>query len=346
MYRSKFITFLYLIAGFFLLNACDKKDQSSTPIVTLSGFTMGTSYNIKLNHESDNIDSKLLKSEINKILLQINNQMSTYQEDSELSKINKSRTLEWINISADLFTVINTAISISNKTTGAFDITIGPIVNLWGFGPTEQTEQIPTDKNIATVLKSTGYQYLHLRKSPHALKKDKEDIYIDLSAIAKGYAVDKISTRLDQLAIKNYMVELGGEIKVKGVNHQNVPWQIGIERPVIGHRSAQKIINLDNLAMATSGDYRNYFEKNGIYYSHTINPRTGRPVSHQLASVTVFHENAMYADALATSLLVMGPEAGKQLAEQENWAAFFIIRNKNNFIEIKTKAFEQLEPKQ
>ena len=343
MYRFYSITVLCLIAGILLLNACDERNQSSSPIVTLSGFTMGTSYNIKLNHETDNIDSKLLKSDIDEILLQLNNQMSTYQEDSELSKINQSQTLEWINISADLFTVINTAISISNKTTGVFDITIGPIVNLWGFGPTEQTEQIPTDENIAATLESTGYQYLHLRKSPLALKKDKEDIYIDLSGIAKGYAVDKIAARLDQEAINNYMVEIGGEIKVKGVNHQNIPWQIGIERPVIGHRSAQKIINLDNLAMATSGDYRNYFEKNGIYYSHAINPKTGRPVTHQLTSVTIFHETAMYADALATALLVMGPEAGKQLAEQENWAAFFIIRNKNNFIEIKTKAFEQLE---
>jgi thiamine biosynthesis lipoprotein len=236
---------------------------------------MGTSYNIKLNHETDNIDSKLLKSDIDEILLQLNNQMSTYQEDSELSKINQLQTLEWINISVDLFTVINTAISISNKTTGVFDITIGPIVNLWGFGPTEQTEQIPTDENIAATLNSTGYQYLHLRKSPHALKKDKEDIYIDLSGIAKGYAVDKIAAHLDQLTVKNYMVEIGGEIKAKGVNQHNIPWKVGIEKPVIGHRSVQDIINLDNIAMATSGDYRNYFEKNGKYYSHTINPKTG-----------------------------------------------------------------------
>jgi len=345
MHRIDIISFLYLIAGILLLSACDERNQSPLPIVTLSGFTMGTSYNIKLNHETDDIDSKLLKSEIDRILLQINNQMSTYQEDSELSKINQSRSLEWINISADLFTVINTALSISNKTTGAFDITIGPIVNLWGFGPTEQPEQIPTDENIAATLDSTGYQYLHLRKSPLALKKDKEDIYIDLSGIAKGYAVDKIAAHLDQEAINNYMIEIGGEIKAKGVNHQNTPWQIGIEKPVFKHRSVQEIINLDNLAMATSGDYRNYFEENGIYYSHAINPKTGRPVAHQLASVTIFQETAMDADALATAWLIMGPEAGMQLAEQENWAAVFIVRDKNNFIEIKTKVFEQLEQK-
>ena len=341
MSHFSIISFLCLLAGLLLLSACDDKNHSSSSVITLSGFTMGTTYSIKLNHDAETINTQSLKTEIDNILLQINNQMSTYQEDSELSKINQSKNLEWINISADLFSVIDTALSISDKTNGAFDITIGPIVNLWGFGPPEQTEQIPTNEDIITTLKLTGYQYLHLRNSPYALKKDKEGIYIDLSGIAKGYAVDKIAAYLDQLGVKNYMVEIGGEIKAKGVNHQNISWQIGIEKPVMGERSVQKVISLDNIAMATSGDYRNYFEKNGNYYSHTINPKTGRPVTHQLASVTVLHKIAMVADAIATALLVMGPEAGRQLAEQENWAALFILRDKNNFVEIKTIAFDQ-----
>ena len=164
-----------------------------------------------------------------------------------------------------------------------------------------------------------------------------------MSGIAKGFAVDKIATKLDQANIKNYMVEIGGEIKAKGINDQNLPWQIGIEKPLVSQRKIQDVIRLDNLAMATSGDYRNFFEVNGKRYSHTINPQTGWPVTHQLASVTVFHESAMYADAMATALLVLGPDKGMQLANREDLAVLFIIRDESNFTEIKSKAFDLLD---
>lgn len=333
---------LAILIGISFLGACDHSGQSPK-IIKLSGFTMGTIFNIQMHSIPDNIDITRLESDINKILFQVNNQMSTYQDNSELSKINYSGNTDWIEISEDLYSVISTALLISNKSGGAFDITIGPVVNLWGFGPGEQKQKVPDSEKLAEILASIGDRNLHLQQNPYALKKDMVDIYIDLSGIAKGFAVDKIATKLDQANIKNYMVEIGGEIKAKGVNDRNTPWQIGIEKPLAKERKVQDIIKLNNLAMATSGDYRNFFEENGKLYSHTIDPKTGWPVSHQLTSVTVFHESAMYADAMATALLVLGPDIGMQLANQENLAALFIIRDEEKFTEKKSKAFDLLE---
>ena len=341
MLRFNTLLFAFL-TGVSLTSSCDRTDRTPN-LVKFSGFTMGTIFNIQLNSLPENIDIKKLESEIHDILFQVNNQMSTYQDNSELSKINFSKSTDWINISNDLYTVISTALLISNKSGGAFDITIGPVVNLWGFGPGEHKQKIPSVEELAETLSSTGDWNLHLRQYPYALRKDKADIYIDLSGIAKGYAVDKIAARLDQAKIKNYMVEIGGEIKAKGLNDQNMPWQIGIEKPVVNERKVQDVVKLDNLAMATSGDYRNFFDVNGKRYSHTIDPKTGWPVAHRLTSVTVFHESAMYADAMATALLVLGPETGMQLANQEGLATLFIIREENKFIENKSKAFELLE---
>ena len=165
-------------------------------------------------------------------------------------------------------------------------------------------------------------------------------MYIDLSAIAKGYGVDEVADYLDGLQLDNHLVEIGGEIRARGVNAKNVPWQIGIEQPAAGEREIRQIIKLDNRAMATSGDYRNYFEHEGTLYSHTIDPRSGRPVSHGLASVTVLHPSTMLADAWATGLLVLGPERGFELARQNGLAAYFIIHNDAGFREESTPAFK------
>ena len=329
-----------LLALLVNLLACENPASQQQAIV-LSGLTMGTTYTIKLTVVDTKIDRARISTGVNQRLDNINAQMSTYMETSRLSIINQSNTRDWEEIPADLYTVIEEALRVNNLSYSAFDITIGPVVNLWGFGPKAQLEIVPDESTIREALDSVGSQYIHLRKEPYAIQKGKPDLYIDLSAIAKGYAVDVIADYLDELSINNYMVEIGGEIKTRGINPDNKIWHIGIEKPLDDQRSVQMVITLNNTAMATSGDYRNYFEENGIRYSHTIDPSTGKPITHKLASVTVLHPSAMTADAMATALLVLGPERGSDLALRENLAALFIVRDKDNFIEIITPQFKQ-----
>ena len=320
--------------------ACETPSEDQQAII-LSGLTMGTTYTIKLNIPETKIDRYVVSSEINHRLDNINSQMSTYIETSNLSILNQSIAQDWKEIPPELYKVIEEALRINKLSYGAFDITIGPVVNLWGFGPKGQREVIPDESTIKEILDNVGSQYIHLRKEPYVIKKDMPDLYIDLSAIAKGYAVDVIANYLDELNINNYMVEIGGEIKTRGINPDNRIWQIGIEKPLKDQRSVQTVITLKNTAMATSGDYRIYFEKNGIRYSHTIDPSTGKPITHKLASVTVLHPSTMTADAMATALLVLGPERGSELALRENLAAMFIVRDVDNFIEIMTPQFKR-----
>jgi thiamine biosynthesis lipoprotein len=235
-------------------------------------------------------------------------------------------------------TVIEQALVISELTDGAFDITVGPIVNLWGFGPGPEPENIPDDIQINTVLQNVGYHYLQTRHDPPSIQKKRSDLYIDLSGIAKGYAVDVLAEYLEGLGISNYLVEIGGELRANGNNPDSNYWRIGIEKPITNGRMLQRVIMLDNTSMATSGDYRNYVENDNIRYSHTIDPNTGRPISHRLASVTVIASSAMYTDALATALMVLGPEKGYHLAEDNNIAALFIVKTDDGFAELYTHA--------
>jgi len=330
-----FILLLFIIS----LHACETPSEDQQAVV-VSGLTMGTTYTIKLNIPETKIDRPVISTEINYRLDKINSQMSTYMETSALSLFNQSNTQDWEEIPPDLYTVIVESLRINKLSYHAFDVTIDPVVNLWGFGPKARSDIVPEESAIKEALDKVGSEYIHLRKEPYAIKKDKPNLTIDLSAIAKGYAVDVISDYLDDLGINNYMVEIGGEIKTRGINSNNKFWHIGIEKPLHDQRSVQTVITLNNTAMATSGDYRNYFEENGIRYSHTIDPSTGKPITHKLASVTVLHPSAMTADAMATALLVLGPERGFDLALKENLAALFIVRDKDNFIEMITPEFK------
>ena len=303
---------------------------------------MGTTYTLKLHlPDETSVNTSILSTEIDKRLEAINAQMSTYIDTSVLSLINQSRKQEWIEIPADLYTVIKEALRVHEVSRGAFDITIGPLVNLWGFGPQPRERAIPDDWEINKHFAYVGSQYLHLRVAPFSLKKDHPNVYIDLSAIAKGYAVDAIAHHLDKRGFNNYIFEIGGEIKAKGLNTNHISWRIGIEKPLNDRHAVQNIIALKNTGMATSGDYRNYFEHTGKRYSHTINPLTGKPISHGLSSVTVLHSSTMTADAMATALLVLGPEKGLKLAKEEKLAALFIIREHGRFRQNMTKQFKQ-----
>ncbi len=291
---------------------------------------MGTQYHISLVlSKAHSTDSDELKKKIDNLLQKINQQMSTYIPDSEISHFNQYKQLSWFSVSDDIAHVVSNAQSISKITSGAFDITIAPLVDLWGFGTKTQLS-LPLDTQITLALKEVGYQLLEVKISPPALRKLNKNLHIDLSAIAKGFAVDKISALLNQEGYKNYLVEIGGEIHLEGKNQSDKPWLVGIESPNLLKPTVNKSLQLSNISLATSGDYRNYFVKDGIRFSHTINPSTGKPITHKLASITVLHESTMMADAYATALMVLGENKGKDFAKTHNLKVNMIIRNNDS----------------
>ena len=267
--------------------------------------------------------------------------MSTYIETSELSLFNKFRGKEWFPISKDFAYVINEAIKISKLTNGAYDITVGPLVNLWGFGPEKNTMKVPADTQIKRRKKEVGFKYLQLRKNPPAIRKSNPDLYCDLSSIAKGFGVDKVSELLLVKNIINFMVEIGGEVRTSGYKAKHQKWRIGISSPD-GSSKIKKVVLLENLSMATSGDYNNNYIIDGKEYSHTIDPRTGRPITHSLVSVSVLDSSCMVADGFATAIDVLGPIDGFEFALKNKIPVLMFIKEKNEFVEKSTKEFDKL----
>ena len=268
--------------------------------------------------------------------------MSTYQWDSVISQFNSSDSVEWYQVLDTFCAKVQQSLELSKLTNGAFDITVGPLVNLWGFGPGEIISEPPSDAAISALIESTGYSHLQADCSKPAIRKEIPQLELDMSAIGKGYAADHISLLLDELGFQSYLVEVGGELRLRGHNPGGEKWAIGVEAPLTRLRRPHTIIHLTDTAMATSGDYRNFFEADGQRYSHTIDTRTGRPVTHSLASVTVVAEQGYRADALATALLVMGPEEGMAFAIREGIAVLMLLRTKDGIEERQTPAFEQL----
>lgn len=323
-----------------LLTGCTKK-TGDWPVI--QGETMGTYFSVIYQAEGNRVVRKRLKDQIENILKDINQTMSTYIDDSELSLLNQVSMQFPVVISEELFHVINSAQSISEITGGAFDVTIGPLVNLWGFGPVPGNT-VQSENDISFVMEQVGYEKLILDETSATISKTKDMMYIDLSAIAKGYAVDRIAMHLDMLNINNYLVDIGGDLIGKGDNKNGQAWQIGIEKPDPYARNVQTMVSLDNMGMATSGDYRNYFEQDGVRYSHTLDPTTGKPVMHNLASVTVLHAQCMQADALATALLVMGADAGMALAEKLELPVYMIIKTDTGFEARHNSYFDEYLP--
>ena len=311
--------------------------------VMISGRTMGTTYHISLATSADeSIDIQQMQQNIDSRLEHINQLMSTYIKDSELSKINQAPADTWVNVSAETAQVIQSAQQISTKTHGAFDITVGNLVNLWGFGPDINLYAIPDEERLQATLKESGHSKVKVQLSPPRIMKAHSSVYIDLSGIAKGYAVDQIAELLGDSGCPNHLVEIGGEIRSGGVKRENTSWNIGIERPISGERSVQKAIKTrDTTAMATSGDYRNYFEYKGKRYSHTIDPTNGYPIIHKLAAVSVLHTSCMLADAYATAFMVMGPERSMDFAREHNMRIYMLVKRENGFVPLTSPAFEK-----
>lgn len=316
--------------------------QVSEPM-TFSGATMGTTYSVKWVSGSRKNDNGALQGQVDGILRRVNSSMSTYDEQSELSRFNASASTDWFEVSSELVSVVQTAQQISALSDGAFDATVGPLVNLWGFGPGAGTDAVPSEERIQAALTRVGYQKLAVRDRPPALRKENPDLYVDLSAIAKGYGVDRIAEYLESVGIQNYLVEIGGELRGRGTKENGEPWRIAVERPDPEGRTVHRVVALRNAGMATSGDYRNFFEQGGQRYSHSIDPSTGQPVAHSLASVTVIHGDAMHADALATAILVMGDERGRDFVESQQIAALLILRTNDGFETRASTAWQQTQ---
>jgi thiamine biosynthesis lipoprotein len=308
-----------------------------------SGPTMGTRYNIEVVI-SDMSSQRLveLRGVVEEVLGDVNAKMSNYLPDSEISRLNLAPGNEPFAVSADLLEVLLHAREISETTGGAFDITVAPLVGAWGFGPAGRPIEQPTAEQIERLRELTGWQKLEIDRASSTVTKALDELTIDLSAIAKGFAVDRVANALDREGVPNYMVEVGGEVKTNGVNAQEDPWRIGIERPLPNEQAIDLIVPLSGLAMATSGDYRNYYEVDGRRLSHSIDPRTGSPITHNVASVSVIAPLCVRADAYATGLLVLGSD-GYHLAEELGLAAYFLQRDKEGlFVGRMTTAFKQI----
>ena len=332
---------VWFLVLFLVATGCER-GATKNNIIEMTGFSMGTSYSIKIVKQPKLSNSQSLQKQINSLLSDINQQMSTYLPESEISQFNNSRNTQWFSISPRTFAVVSEALRISKLSQGAFDITLGGLVELWGFGRKEQKKIVPNEKILEQLLNNVGYYKVELRSSTTAIRKTDSLSVIDLSGIAKGYAVDRVVEFLEGEGIENFLVEVGGEIKTRGLKNKSKPWRVAIESPISDQRSVYKVVAMTNMAMATSGDYRNFFEIDGKRYSHTLDPKTGRPIKNELASVTVLHNSCMTADALATALMVLGPKIGFDLAQKHQIAALFISRKNGKFEEKMTPQFSNL----
>lgn len=280
----------------------------------------------------------------------VNDEMSTYRPESELSRFNRAGKGQAIAASAHLVEVMALAKAVSADSGGAFDVTVGPLVDAWGFGsksdPSARRNLSADDLSVLDRL--VGDEKLIVDVETQTIEKTVDELRVDLSAIAKGHGCDRVAAVLEAEGFRHYMVEVGGEVRARGRNHQDEPWRVGIERPTAdaaGTRAVQSILPVTDAGVATSGDYRNYWEEDGVRYSHTIDPRTGRPITHRLASVTVVHaQSAAAADAWATALNVLGPKEGLALATREGLAAYFLIRTAEGFEAQSTPAYQELNP--
>ncbi len=297
--------------------------------VVFTGRTMGTTYHIKLVAGYFERTSGL-QSRIDEHLESINQSMSTYIHDSEISRFNRSGdTREAFGASDDFMRVMRVAQKLHVMTDGAWDGTIKPLVDLWGFGSRKRGAQLPGADTIDSMLKTVGFDRIDI-SSQGGVRKKHPSVTLDFASIAKGYAVDQIALLLKTAGIENFIVEIGGEVYASGVRQDGEKWRVGVNLPSrqASDQEVYSVIPLSNLAMATSGDYRIFFEKDGIMYSHILDPRTGYPVRNGVASVTVIAADCTFADGLATAVMVMGPDKGRALIERlPGVEGLIIVRN-------------------
>lgn len=303
--------------------------------VKLAGATMGTTWHVTYVQGEQPVRPGEVQQAVQAQLDAVNQSMSTYRPDSEISRINAGPTGEPVALSDSFLDVLRVALDVGRRSGGAYDVTVGPLVNLWGFGPGEQVNEPPPAPAIQLAMQRVGQDRLALQGAELTRHVD---AYLDFSSLAKGYAVDRVAQALASMGLGRFLVEVGGEMRLSGASPRGTPWRIAIERPDVGGRMVATGLDLTDIAIATSGDYRNFFEVDGRRYSHTIDPRTGYPVAHTVVSVTVLHEQAVYADAWATALSVLGDQA-RAVALEQGLAVYFIHRVDGELVHSHTPAF-------
>jgi thiamine biosynthesis lipoprotein len=321
-----------------LLSACGNGDT----LETFGGPTMGSTYSIKYVRHAGLPAPDEVRVQVEQILADIDRQMSTYRSDSDIGRFNTLPANRCQAMPASILELVRVGEQLSVQSDGSYDLTVEPLLNLWGFGPQAREEKVPTVEALAEVRKRVGHQ--HLRIDGDQLCKDAA-VEVDFNSIAAGYAVDTIAARLEAMGIHDYLAEATGELKASGKKADGSPWRIALEEPRDDRQVAERIIAVDGFGLSTSGDYRNYFEQGGQRFSHTFDARTGAPVSHALASVTVIHPSALMADGLSTLLLILGPERGWDYAEKHDIGAFFVIRADTGFVTRSSHAFDRLNGK-
>ncbi|MFJ3049535.1 FAD:protein FMN transferase [Pseudomonas nitroreducens] len=336
MERPVFRASLLIVLVLSALSGCGKS------VERFGGPTMGSSYTVQFVPTGKSPDATKLKTEVDAILAGLDEQFSTYRDDSVISRFNALPAGACMALPADMLKLWHYGEQLSRQSGGAFDLTVEPLMNLWGFGPQSRSEKVPDAAALERERARVGHQ--HLRLNGDQLCKD-VDAQLDFDSIVAGYAVDQVSARLAEMGLTDYLVEITGELKAVGHKPDGTPWRIALEVPSGDReRQVERSVALDGIGLSTSGDYRNYFEEGGQRYSHTFDPRTGAPVRHALAAVTVAEAQALRADGLSTLLMVLGPEEGYTFAERNGLAAFFIVRQGEGFVTRATPRFEALFP--
>ncbi|MDQ3263743.1 MAG: FAD:protein FMN transferase [Myxococcota bacterium] len=306
----------------------------------LEGRTMGTTWSVLLDGPRPSGREEALRGEVEALLAEVNASMSTYDPNSELSRFNRVRDTAPVEISAPLAEVMALSLDVSRRSGGSFDVTVGPLVEAWGFGSRGRVEELPEDDEIARLLSRVGADQLVLQG--RALAKRHPEVEVDLSAVAKGDAVDRVSELLLARGEPNHLVEIGGELRARGQSAQGVPFRVGIEEPDPRQRTLRLAVALDDRALASSGNYRNHFTRGGRRYAHTLDPRTGRPVQHPLQAVSVLHDRCGAADAWATALLAAGPEQAWELANAEGLDVLLLVEGpEGKVVQRVTPGFER-----
>lgn len=299
--------------------------KPSVDLFNISGLTMGTTYNVVALDRVGGLKESKVRAAIDSALADVNKQMSNWDSTSEISRFNAQTGTAPVAVSAPLAEVMQAAEAVNRASDGRFDTTIGPLIELWGFGaPGSQPK--PDSAHILEAQSRSGHANT-LEVGQTTLRKTRPDAQVYLAAIGKGYGADKVGQALEALGIKDYMVEIGGDLYAAGRNPDGLPWQIGIEKPAALSGGVLDVIPVSGLGLASSGDYRNYFEKDGERYSHVIDPATGAPITHRTASATVLAENSALADAWATAMLILGRERGLEIAKAHDIAVLFIERD-------------------
>lgn len=319
---------LFLLAG--LLSGCGEQ------IEEFGGPTMGSHYSLKYLAGEDTPEPAALQAEVEGLLAEVDRQMSTWRSDSDLSQFNRMPARSCRAMPDAVLELVRAGNALHEQSGGAFDLTLEPLLDLWGFGPQSRGERVPGAAELAEARQRVGQR--HLQVGERRLCKDAA-VQLDLNSIAAGYTVDLIAKRLGELGVQSYLLDVTGELRGAGRKPDGSPWRIAIEAPRDDRQVAQKILPLDGVGVSTSGDYRNYFEQNGRRFSHTLDPQTGAPITHRLASVTVVDPSTLRADGLSTLLMVLGPERGYAFAEQADVAAFFVTRTDQGFATRATPAF-------